>query len=96
MFSIPSEYVVDVEKALSIIKNEGCIEAYIFGSLFKGNYSLNSDIDIAVRGLKPDRYFKVYGQLLTNLEKNVDLIDLDDESNFSKLLIGKGEMHRVL
>ena len=57
---------------------------YLFGSsLDDTEYK---DIDLAVSGIKPDLFFKFYGELLRNLPKAVDLIDLSKKSLFNQLI----------
>ena len=57
---------------------------YLFGSsLDTSDYN---DIDLAVKGIKPELFFKFYGELLRNLEKPVDLIDLSERSLFNQII----------
>ena len=70
-------YKRDIKKAIKIIKKNNSKEIFIFGSLVNGNYNENSDIDIAVRGLSQDKFYKVASILLFELENEFDLIDLD-------------------
>ena len=44
------------------------------------------DIDLAVDGIDPRKFFKYYGDLMFSLSKPVDLIDLSDESKFVALV----------
>jgi predicted nucleotidyltransferase len=44
------------------------------------------DIDIAVEGIAPESFFKYYGDLLLNLSKPVDIIDLSTTSKFVQLV----------
>lgn len=86
----------DIEKAIYILKQNDCEEIYIFGSVAKGSFSDASDIDIAVRGLHNDKFFLTLGLLLTELSRDVDLVDLDEEDNaFVKHLLDKEELVRV-
>jgi len=56
----------------------------LFGSsLNKNEYN---DIDLAVKGIKPELFFKFYGELLRNLTKPVDLIDLSEKSLFNQII----------
>lgn len=59
-------------------------EVYLFGSSL--NQKEYNDIDLAVQGIKPDLFFKFYGDLLRKLPKSVDLIDLSEKSLFNKLI----------
>ena len=70
-------YKRDIKKAIKIIKKNNSKEISIFGSLVNGNYNESSDIDIAVRGLSQDKFYKVASILLFELENEFDLIDLD-------------------
>ena len=95
-FNIDNETKKDIEKAIEILKDKGCVEIYIFGSIVNGNFNDKSDIDIAIKGLQSEKFFAVLGELLMNLNREVDLIDLDEEDNsFVKYLLSKKEMVRV-
>jgi predicted nucleotidyltransferase len=83
---IPVEYQKDIEKAISIFKKHGCREIYIFGSLAKGSFSENSDIDFAVKGLKKGDYYKVGALLNMEIEHNFDMIKLDNDNSFSRFI----------
>lgn len=89
-------YKRDIKKAIKILKGNNSKEIFIFGSLVNGNYNKNSDIDIAVRGLSQDKFYKVASILLFELENEFDLIDLDDEQNrFSQILLKIGALLKV-
>jgi len=92
---IPDEYRKDIEKAIAILKRYGCTEIYIFGSLAKGNFSENSDIDFAVKGLKKGNFYKVGALLNMEMEHNFDLIKLDHDDSFSKFILEKEVFLRV-
>ncbi len=92
---LPENYQKDIYSAIEILKNAGCKEIFIFGSLVAGTYREDSDIDIAIKGCSPENYFSLLGQLLTTLSRPVDLINLDREDAFAKYLEREGELHRV-
>lgn len=48
------------------------------------------DIDLAVEGLRAKDFFKFYGDLLFSLPKPVDLIDLSQDSKFTRLVRQEG------
>ncbi len=59
-------------------------EILIFGSsTYSNNYS---DIDIAVKGIKPELFFDFYSKLFFNLSKPVDIINLDYENSFNEMI----------
>jgi predicted nucleotidyltransferase len=92
---IPEKYQKDIDKAIKILKNEGCNEIYIFGSLVNGNIHERSDIDFAVNGLPENKYFKVMGKMMMELDNPFDLIDLDEKNNPFVHAISKGEMVKI-
>jgi predicted nucleotidyltransferase len=49
--NIPAKYRKDIELATDLLKNEGCKNIYLFGSLITGKIHENSDIDIGIKGL---------------------------------------------
>ena len=71
---IPTDYKQDVEKAVKILKNVGCKEVYLFGSLAEGNVREGSDIDIAVKGCPSGIFFHALGRLMLELEHLIDLM----------------------
>ena len=94
--TFPERFREDIEKATTILKNNGCTEIYVFGSIANGRFDENSDIDIAVRGLKDEHFFKVLAELGRQLSHEIDLIDLDDEENrFAQFILKRGELIKV-
>jgi len=94
--TFPEEYRTDIEKAVEILKKYGSSEIYIFGSIANGRFDENSDIDIAVRGLKDEYYFKVLAELGMNIFREIDLIDLDDDNDrFAQFILKRGAMIKV-
>lgn len=95
MDHLPTGYKRDIEKAVRILSTEGCSEIYLFGSLVNGKPSPKSDIDLAVKGLGDRIFFEVLGKLLLTLNHPVDLLCLEDENRFVRLLKKRGELVRV-
>lgn len=88
-------YQQDVAHAVQILKQEGCSEIYLFGSGARGNISNTSDIDLAVRGCPPEKFFHVFGRLLMELEHPVDLVDLDASKAFAQQLLKEKQLVRL-
>lgn len=53
----------------------------LFGSSLKKGAAAR-DIDIGIKGIKPEFFFTFYAELFQNLSKPIDLIDLDEEHNY--------------
>jgi predicted nucleotidyltransferase len=78
-----------------VLKNEGCKTIYLFGSMVTGKIHQNSDIDIGVKGLPAEKFFKVYSKLYMELDNKVDLVDFDYDNQFYSLLERIGELVEV-
>lgn len=83
----PPDVAHDLARAVAILKAGGCREVYLFGSTATGIRQAGADIDLAVRGCPPHVFFQLLGQLLSDLEHPVDLIDLDLPGPFVESLL---------
>ena len=84
-----------IEKAVAELKEAGAREVYLFGSAAKGMLRENSDLDLAVSGLPPERFVRALARAANLLRRPVDLIDLDEDSAFTRYLKDEGELRRV-
>jgi predicted nucleotidyltransferase len=86
----------DVLKAIEILKDLGADRVYVFGSVLSAAAGTDpGDIDIAVEGLSPTRYFEAHGRLAMHLDHEFDLVDLEDASAFVATLRRSGRLQRV-
>ncbi len=92
---LPEPYKKNVRLAVEILKDIGCGDIFLFGSLAENNVREGSDIDIAVRGCPSRKFFYVLGRLLLKLDYPVDLVDLDEDDPFSHFLTEKGELIQI-
>jgi predicted nucleotidyltransferase len=86
---------VDLERAVRILQEEGCREIYLFGSVATGDAGPDSDIDIGIRDYPRERFFHIFGRLLTELEHETDLIDFGRQTALFSLLTDIGEVRRI-
>jgi predicted nucleotidyltransferase len=94
--NLPPEIQHDIEQAVAILKNGGCTAVFLFGSAVHGPFTNDSDIDLAVQGCPKKDFFTLYGQLMMELQRPVDLIDLDTEADpFVTYLKQRGTLQRV-
>jgi predicted nucleotidyltransferase len=93
---IPPSHRPDVKKAVQILKQAGCREIFLFGSIVTGPITLKSDIDLAVKGIPPASFFDVYGKLIGDLDHPVDLIDLESGDRFAEHIQTEGQLYRVV
>lgn len=61
----------------------------LFGSSASSEREGN-DIDLAVEGIAPAEFFLFYSDLLFNVSKPVDLVDLSEDSRFNRMIAAEG------
>ncbi|MEJ2703802.1 MAG: nucleotidyltransferase domain-containing protein [Sedimentisphaerales bacterium] len=61
----------------------------LFGSSTDPDRDAN-DIDLAIEGIAPAKFFDFYGELLFALSKPVDLVELSRDSKFNRLVYREG------
>ena len=83
--------ISEQDKAIitDIARRYGVRGVFLFGSSSDPAREAN-DIDLAVEGIAPERFFSFYGELLFGLSKPVDLIDLSTDTKFNRLVYREG------
>jgi predicted nucleotidyltransferase len=61
----------------------------LFGSAARQDSGYR-DIDLAVEGIRPQDFFRFYGELMSRLSVPVDLLDLSHPRRFSKMISREG------
>lgn len=85
----------DIETAARILREEGATEVYVFGSAIHGKMRPDSDIDFAIRGLPPEKYFPAMGRVVDAIQRVFDLVDLDEDNLFTEFIVKEGVLKRV-
>ena len=93
--AVPEGFREDLARAVRILKEEKCSEIFLFGSGAEGKIREKSDIDLAVRGCPPGRFFRLLGRLLWELDSPVDLVNLDTQDPFAQYLHKEGVLLQV-
>jgi predicted nucleotidyltransferase len=84
-----------IREAAAALKAAGAKEVYVFGSAAKGTLRQDSDVDLAVSGLPPERFFRAMGKAGDLLRRPLHLIDLDEDSLFVRFLREENELVSV-
>jgi len=79
----------DKAKIIALAKKYKVKSIYLFGSSIDSVRKAR-DIDLGVDGVEPRYFFKMYGELMRNLSKPVDLVDLSKKNRFNKLVEERG------
>lgn len=61
----------------------------LFGSSLEKGKEAN-DIDLGVKGIAPELFFSFYGELIKELPKPVDVVDLSRKTLFTELIEENG------
>jgi predicted nucleotidyltransferase len=94
-FDVAEQYKTDIQKAVQILREAGCEEVFIFGSVASKRIGYRSDIDLAIRGCPRGKFFHLLGKLMMELNHQVDLVNLDSRDAFSKFLEKEGELVQI-
>jgi predicted nucleotidyltransferase len=82
----------ELAKIIRISKEFGVEQVILFGSCLEDIESAQ-DIDIAVKGVKPEKFFEMYGKILGVVDNEIDLIPLEDtREHFRKRILEKGKL----
>jgi len=82
----------ELTKIISISKDFGVEKMLLFGSCLEELESAQ-DIDIAVKGVKPEKFFEMYGKILGVVDCEIDLIPLEDtREHFAKRILERGKL----
>jgi uncharacterized protein len=84
-----------IQKAAQVLKSFGATDVYLFGSMAKGTNTDHSDIDLAVTGIPPEKFYEAIGDTFGAIRREIDIIDLDEKTPFVSYLKEHGELHRV-
>lgn len=83
---------IALAKIISLSKEFEAEKVLLFGSCLEDVESAQ-DIDIAVKGVKPEKFFEMYGRILGVVDSEIDLIPLEDtREHFAKRILEKGRM----
>jgi predicted nucleotidyltransferase len=74
----PAEILQDIQRAESILLNHGAMKVILYGSLARGDYRPDSDIDLCVEGLPDENYFRALAECLMTIQRPVSILDFQD------------------
>lgn len=78
----------DKATILKYAKKYNLSKVILFGSSIEREDT--NDIDIGIKGIRPELFFKFYGELLLALTKRIDIVNLDKDNSFTKLVEKEG------
>ena len=78
-----------IETVRACAEDFGVKAVWLFGSALEDE-SKALDIDLAVEGLVPEKFFDFYGRLFFELPKPVDLVDMEHELPITAIIRSRG------
>ena len=84
-----------LQEAAKSLKAAGARDVFVFGSAAEGELREGCDVDLAVSGLPPERFFEAMSDVVDIFKRPVDLVDLDESSLFTEYLVKRGKLRRV-
>jgi len=78
-----------IETVRTCAQDFGVKSVWLFGSALEDEGKA-TDIDLAVEGLRPEKFFDFYGRLFFDLPKPVDLVDLGQEPPIAAIIRSTG------
>lgn len=79
----------DKKRICEISKKYRAGKVWLFGSSLQAD-RVAADIDLAVEGIRPQDFFFYYGELMFALSKPVDLVSMEGDSRFQRLIRKEG------
>lgn len=85
----------EIRQVVDILLRNGAEEVYLFGSYARGESTEKSDLDLAVKGMPPEHFFRAVGEACAVVPVPVDIVDLDESGPALTYLKEHGGLLRV-
>ena len=91
--TLPDNIRQDLLEASSILRNYGAQKIILYGSLARGDYRADSDIDICVEGLPDKNYFRAFAECLMKARRKISVLDLSNiRGYFRERILDEGKI----
>ena len=82
----------DLVEIIRVSKEYDAEKVILFGSCLEEIESAN-DIDIAVKGVNPEKFFEMYGKIIRAAASEIDLVPIEDiREHFANNILKKGRL----
>lgn len=89
----PADVVEDLTAFKEILKRHGAKKVILYGSMARGDFKPDSDIDLSVEGIPDDRYFRALAECLMHAKRRFNLIDLKTAKGyFRNRILNEGKL----
>ncbi len=91
--TFPPEIVQDLQGFEKILRRHGAEKIILYGSLARGDYRADSDIDLCYEGIPAYDYFRVLAECLLQANRRFNLIDLKSaKGHFRDRILNEGKL----
>ncbi|MEA3277594.1 MAG: nucleotidyltransferase domain-containing protein [Pseudomonadota bacterium] len=81
-----------MERGVPVLRASGVRRAYLFGSVAAGTAKTHSDIDVLAISVQAADYWRLRRELEAALDHPVDLYTQDDEPEFVRKIMERGDL----
>lgn len=82
--TFPNDILQDIRKVASILIHHGAMKIILYGSLARGDYRDDSDIDVCVEGIPNENYFRAIAECLMKTQRRVSILDFQNIHGYLK------------
>jgi len=91
--TLPREIAKDVETAVAILRRHGARRIVLYGSLARGDYRMDSDIDLCYEGIPSEDYFRTVAECIMQIPRRVCVVDIKDTRGlFRERIMSEGKV----
>jgi len=91
--TFPKDIIEDIEIIESILLRLGALRIIVYGSLARGDYKSDSDIDICFDGIPHKNYFRAVAECLMKTKRRVSVLDFENiHGYFRKRILKEGKV----
>ena len=89
----PDDIVQAIKAVESILLRHGARKIILYGSLARGDYRADSDIDICCEGIPPEHYFRALAECLMATQRRVSVLDFASiQGYFRERILREGKI----
>jgi predicted nucleotidyltransferase len=90
---LPNPVQCDLLKAQNILTRNGATQIILYGSMARGDFKPESDIDLCVSGLTGVNYFRAVGECLKEIDSHVSIVPLENmQGYFRQRVLQEGKV----
>lgn len=80
--SFPDDVLLDLTMAGSILSRYGANQVILYGSMARGTYRTDSDIDLCVEGLPKENFFRALAECLMASHRSLSIVDFENSHGY--------------